>query len=96
MNKPNTMKEVQDAVKKVLNKKPPRKKAQKEIFVVENKMKKKPMRKSKTKLTDRQEKALKKHSVHHTKKHMAMMRKEMLAGSTFSSAHKKAMEAVGK
>ena len=83
MNRPNTMKEVQDAVKKVLNKKPPRKKKQSK-------------RKSNTKLTDRQEKALKKHGSHHSKKHIDMMRKEMLKGSTFSAAHKKAMESVGK
>ena len=96
MNRPNTMKEVQETVKKVLNKPKPRKKKQKEIFVVENKNKKQPKRKSKTKLTDRQEKALKKHSVHHTKKHIDMMRKDMLAGATFSAAHKKAQAAVGK
>ena len=96
MNRPNTMKEVQETVKKVLNKPKPRKKKQKEIFVVENKNKKQPKRKSKTKLTDRQEKALKKHSVHHTKKHMDMMRKDMLAGATFSAAHKKAQATVGK
>jgi len=90
------MKEVQETVKKVLNKPKPRKKKQKEIFVVENKNKKQPKRKSKTKLTDRQEKALKKHSVHHTKKHIDMMRKDMLAGATFSAAHKKAQATVGK
>ena len=94
MNRPNTMKEVQDTVRKVLNKPKPRKKKQNEIFVMGKK--KMPAKKSKTKLTDRQEKALKKHSVHHTKKHMDMMRKDMLAGKTFSAAHKRAMAAVGK
>ena len=43
-------------------------------------------------LTDKQKKTLKKHSVHHSKKHMATMRKEMLAGKTFSQAHKIAMK----
>lgn len=94
MNRSNTMKEVQDTIKKVLNKPKPRKKKQKEIFVMDKK--KMPKRKSKTKLTDRQEKAMKKHGIHHTKKHMDMMRKEMLAGATFSAAHKKAQAAVGK
>jgi len=46
-------------------------------------------------LTDRQKEILKKHSVHHTAKHMAMMRRLMREGSTFTSAHKKAMKEVG-
>jgi|TARA_Y100000994_G_scaffold245533_1_gene247306 hypothetical protein len=48
------------------------------------------------KLTSRQEATLKKHSKHHSTKHMAMMRREMKAGSTFTAAHKKAMKKVGK
>ena len=48
------------------------------------------------KLTSRQEATLKKHSKHHSAKHMAMMRREMKAGSTFTAAHKKAMKKVGK
>ena len=48
------------------------------------------------KLTDRQKSTLKKHSVHHSKKHMAMMRKEMRAGKSFTAAHKKAKRLVGK
>ena len=48
------------------------------------------------KLTDRQKKTLKKHSVHHSKKHMAMMKKEMKAGKSFTAAHKKAQKMVGK
>jgi len=48
------------------------------------------------KLTDRQKTALKNHSKHHSTKHMAMMRKEMRAGKTFSAAHKKAQKMVGK
>ena len=47
-------------------------------------------------LTKRQQEVLKKHSVHHTPKHMAEMRKMMKNGETFTSAHKKAMKKVGK
>lgn len=47
-------------------------------------------------LTKRQQDTLKKHSKHHSSKHMAMMRKEMRAGMSFSAAHKKAQKAVGK
>ena len=39
-------------------------------------------------LTKRQIKTLKKHSVHHTKKHMSLMEKKMLEGQTFTAAHK--------
>tara|TARA_R100001163_G_scaffold64276_1_gene58145 strand:- start:62 stop:223 length:162 start_codon:yes stop_codon:yes gene_type:complete len=48
------------------------------------------------KLTERQKSTLKKHSVHHTSKHMTMMRKLMKGGSTFTAAHKEAMKKVGK
>jgi len=48
------------------------------------------------KLTDRQKKTLKKHSIHHSKKHMDMMKKEMRAGKSFTFAHKKAKRLVGK
>ena len=41
------------------------------------------------------EATLKKHSVHHSAKHMAMMRKEMKAGASFTAAHKKAQKKVG-
>ena len=47
-------------------------------------------------LTDRQKETLKKHSVHHTTKHMTMMRKLMREGATFTASHKKAMKEVGK
>jgi len=50
----------------------------------------------KKKLTKRQTDALKKHSKHHTQKHMASMRKSMATGSTFSTAHKKAIKQVGR
>ena len=48
------------------------------------------------KLTARQQATLKKHAEHHTAKHMAMMRKEMRAGKSFTAAHKKAQKMVGK
>tara|TARA_R100001510_G_scaffold57488_1_gene65737 strand:- start:993 stop:1148 length:156 start_codon:yes stop_codon:yes gene_type:complete len=47
-------------------------------------------------LTQRQQNAMKRHSKHHTKKHMAEMTKLMKSGSTFTAAHKKAMKKVGK
>ncbi len=50
----------------------------------------------KKELTQRQKNTLKKHSVHHTAKHMSMMRRLMREGSTFTAAHKKAMKEVGK
>tara|TARA_Y100001937_G_scaffold63345_1_gene86880 strand:- start:279 stop:446 length:168 start_codon:yes stop_codon:yes gene_type:complete len=52
--------------------------------------------KKKKELTQRQKDTLKKHSVHHSKKHMAMMRKDMKAGMSFTAAHKKAQKLVGK
>ena len=48
------------------------------------------------KLTKRQQDTLKKHSTHHTAKHMAEMRKLMRSGKTFSESHKMAMKKVGK
>ena len=48
------------------------------------------------KLTKRQESAMRRHSQHHTKKHMDFMRKQMLAGMTFTESHKLAMRRVGK
>tara|TARA_R100000654_G_scaffold32599_1_gene57635 strand:+ start:2020 stop:2169 length:150 start_codon:yes stop_codon:yes gene_type:complete len=47
-------------------------------------------------LSDYQKKKLKEHSVHHTKKHMDMMKRDMNKGLSFSQAHKKAMIKVGK
>ena len=47
-------------------------------------------------LTNRQKQTLKRHSAHHTKKHMDFMRKEMRAGSTFTAAHRKAQKKVGR
>jgi len=49
----------------------------------------------KKQLTKRQQETMKKHSKHHSKKHMDMMTKEMLSGKTFTQAHKKAQKKVG-
>ena len=50
----------------------------------------------KKKLTARQEAALEKHSEHHTAKHMAMMRKLMREGKTFTDAHRLTQKAIGR
>ena len=47
-------------------------------------------------LTARQKATMKNHSQHHTAAHMREMTKLMLAGSTFTAAHKKAMKKVGR
>ena len=47
-------------------------------------------------LKKRQEDAMKRHSKHHSKKHMDLMRKLMEEGKTFTEAHKLAMKKVGK
>ena len=47
-------------------------------------------------LTDKQKKTLKKHSVHHSKKHMAMMNALMNKGKSFRFAHRQAMKIAGK
>jgi len=47
-------------------------------------------------LTMRQQKTLKKHSVHHSKKHMQMMVDAMKNGASFSASHKMAQKKVGK
>ena len=39
-------------------------------------------------LTPKQTALMKKHKKHHTPKHMAAMKKSMLAGKTFTQAHK--------
>jgi len=50
----------------------------------------------KKKLTPKQMEKLKEHSKHHSPKHMAMMRKDMKMGMSFTKAHNKAQKAVGK
>tara|TARA_R110000765_G_scaffold422025_1_gene528731 strand:- start:301 stop:468 length:168 start_codon:yes stop_codon:yes gene_type:complete len=52
-------------------------------------------RKSKP-ITQKQKDKLKKHSVHHTAKHMTEMRKAMKARKTFGAAHKIAIKKIGK
>jgi len=47
-------------------------------------------------LKKRQEDAMKRHSEHHSKKHMDLMKKLMNEGKTFTEAHKLAMKKVGK
>lgn len=44
----------------------------------------------------KEKKLLKKHSSHHSKKHMDQMIKDMKAGLSFTKAHKKALKKVGK
>ena len=51
---------------------------------------------AKKQLTQRQKDTLKRHSAHHTQKHMAMMRSLMKQGKTFGEAHKIAMKKIGK
>jgi len=51
---------------------------------------------TKKKVTSRQQAALKRHSSHHTAKHMSEMRKMMKSGKTFGEAHKAAMKKVGR
>ena len=48
------------------------------------------------KVTKQQAQALRRHSKHHTKKHLEDMRKHMAAGKTFTKAHQLAMKKVGK
>ena len=43
-------------------------------------------------LTDKQKKTLKKHSVHHSKKHMAIMNALMNKGKSFKIAHREALK----
>ena len=47
-------------------------------------------------LTKKQKDTLKNHSVHHSKKHMAMMNALMNKGKSFRFAHRQAMKIAGK
>ena len=47
-------------------------------------------------LTKKQQQSMKKHSKHHTKKHIQYMTNSMKRGSTFTKAHKNAQKKVGK
>tara|TARA_R100001510_G_scaffold45019_1_gene41626 strand:- start:2864 stop:3028 length:165 start_codon:yes stop_codon:yes gene_type:complete len=53
------------------------------------------MKKKQKALTQRQKDTLKKHSKHHSSKHMASMRKDMRAGMSFTASHKRAKKLVG-
>ena len=57
--------------------------------------KKTSMRVKKKALTKRQDATMKRHSKHHTAKHMKYMKRRMLMGDTFTQAHKKAQKQVG-
>ena len=47
-------------------------------------------------ITKKQNSTLLKHSKHHSKKHMVLMRKLMKQGRSFTQAHKTAQKEVGK
>ena len=47
-------------------------------------------------LTKSQQATLRRHASHHTKKHMAFMRREMRKGKSFTASHRAAMRKVGK
>jgi len=49
-----------------------------------------------SKLTKRQQETMKKHSKHHSKKHMQYMYNSMRRGATFTQAHTRAQKTVGK
>ena len=53
------------------------------------------MKVKKKALTKRQDATMKRHSKHHTAKHMKYMKRRMLMGDTFTQAHKKAQKQVG-
>ena len=54
------------------------------------------MGKPRKELTKTQKQLMKEHKQHHTAKHMAEMKRLMLAGNCFQEAHRKAMQKVGK
>tara|TARA_R100001440_G_scaffold174_5_gene565 strand:- start:3409 stop:3591 length:183 start_codon:yes stop_codon:yes gene_type:complete len=47
-------------------------------------------------LTPRQQKTMRSHARHHTLKHMRSMARSLKNGSSFASAHSKAMRTIGK
>lgn len=47
-------------------------------------------------MNKRQQLTLKRHSKHHSKKHMKLMETEMKKGRSFTKAHKLALKRVGK
>ena len=53
-------------------------------------------RTARRKLTPRQAALFASHSRHHTKRHLAVMKRMMLAGKSFAQAHAGAMRSVGR
>ena len=47
-------------------------------------------------LTPRQQQTMKKHSKHHTAKHLRDMKKRMAKCTSFTAAHKQSQKAVGR
>tara|TARA_Y100001938_G_scaffold132865_1_gene191571 strand:- start:358 stop:558 length:201 start_codon:yes stop_codon:yes gene_type:complete len=47
-------------------------------------------------LTPRQQQTMKKHSKHHTAKHLRDMKRRMAKGTSFTAAHKQTQKAVGR
>ena len=47
------------------------------------------------KLTQKQKDTLKRHSRHHSAKHMTLMKNLMMKGKTFTASHKEAQKKVG-
>ena len=56
----------------------------------------KPKKKGSKGITDKEADKLQEHSDHHSRKHMAEMKKLMRNGMSFTMAHKRAMSKVGK
>jgi hypothetical protein len=55
-----------------------------------------PLLKPQKQLSKVQKDLMREHKVHHTKKHMTMMKNLMLKGYCFQQAHKLSMQRVGK
>ena len=55
-----------------------------------------PLYRPKKNLNQLQQRLMKAHAEHHSKKHLAMMKKLMLAGNCFQQAHAKTIKAIGK
>jgi hypothetical protein len=55
-----------------------------------------PAKKASGTISEADRKRLAEHKVHHTAKHMTIMRRELRAGKTFGQAHKIAMKDHGK
>ena len=56
----------------------------------------KPLLKPRKELSKGQKDLMKEHKVHHTSKHMTMMKKLMLQGFCFQQAHTITMKKIGK